>query len=337
VIPRERAEPQGKRSRARTETFATHVDLEQILVRGAPTTVASRPRAAAQAGDPDPAADRDGEPGPDRDEPAPVRSPGRDARDEAPTRADRTDPTPVRPRALRSAEFPEVTAANAGTAPSSTVTPADPDAPGAERPAQPTLQLPGRTAPSGALLQIAAIGALILGGVAIVAFLRGRGAIDAPDAAPRRDATHAAIDTAADAQVVSTTAPPDATEADAAPADTAAPAPPLAGVPAPPHDAGVRPPRPDAREPGELPPRPDAGAARPTGTATLTVGAIPWGTVLLDGRSIGRTPIERLTVPAGHHTIQVTFAGEDPPRTQSYAVDLAAGENKDLVADFTRP
>jgi hypothetical protein len=68
----------------------------------------------------------------------------------------------------------------------------------------------------------------------------------------------------------------------------------------------------------------------------LTVGAIPWGTVLLDGKPVGRTPIDRLAVPTGRHVVTVTFSGDDPPRTQTYTVELGAGETKDVVADFTR-
>ena len=102
-------------------------------------------------------------------------------------------------------------------------------------------------------------------------------------------------------------------------------------------DAGPRPPRPDAGEPGGLTTRIDAGASRPTGTATLTVGANPWGNVLLDGKPIGRTPIDHLSVPAGHHVVNVIFGGEDPPRTLSYTIDVASGEAKDLLADFTKP
>jgi hypothetical protein len=87
----------------------------------------------------------------------------------------------------------------------------------------------------------------------------------------------------------------------------------------------------------DLPVRIDAGIAHPTGTATLTVGASPWGTVLLDGRKIGRTPIEHLSVPAGRHLIEVTFSGEDPPRTLKYPVELSDGEARDILADFTKP
>jgi hypothetical protein len=59
--------------------------------------------------------------------------------------------------------------------------------------------------------------------------------------------------------------------------------------------------------------------------------------VLLDGKPLGRTPIDHVSVPAGHHVVSVTFGGEDPPRTLSYPIDLAPAEAKDVFADFTRP
>jgi hypothetical protein len=55
-----------------------------------------------------------------------------------------------------------------------------------------------------------------------------------------------------------------------------------------------------------------------------------------DGVKRGRTP-KTLQVSAGRHTIEITFAGEDPPRKQTFPVELADGAVKDIVADFTRP
>jgi hypothetical protein len=184
-----------------------------------------------------------------------------------------------------------------------------------------------------------------------------------PDAAPSAATSEASSSAAAGDSV------PSAATSDAAPSaatgDSAPPAPTLDATAAPPndatgpatdaslppdrtppidvrptpprHDAGVRAARPDGRDSGDLSPRPDAGPARPTGTATLTIGANPWGNVLLDGKRIGRTPIEHLSVPAGHHVIEVIFAGEDPPRSQKYTVDLTDGDTKDVLADFTKP
>jgi len=58
----------------------------------------------------------------------------------------------------------------------------------------------------------------------------------------------------------------------------------------------------------ETPPDPPEVAA-PTAAperaarATLTVNALPWAEVELDGRSIGNTPVRRRNIPAGRHTL----------------------------------
>ena len=294
VIPRERA-ARGKRpTRARTETFATHVALEEMLERATPISSAASAADGdgldAVPGSSEPRGDRDaGAPGDDR--PTDLR--GDDERDDA---------TPLRPR------------------------PAPPRH--ADAPA-PTPR-PGRGPPPGSLLALAGIGAILLGGAAVLVFFRGSEAALRPDAPPRRDARFAAPDIDA----VPATVPADAGDArDALPPADAGP--PIDLRP-PRHDAGVRAARADAREPGE-PARPDASAARPTGTATLTIGANPWGNVLLDGKKIGRTPIEHLSVPAGRHVVEVIFGGEDPPRSLKYTVDLGDGDARDVLADFTRP
>ena len=329
VIPRDGA-ARGKRGpRARTETFATHVELAQILERAAPDAE------DASRGDDD-----------------------RDGRVDG-TLADRDDATPVRPSAARRAPTagaqdarslaagrpagPDAPATETGGARAGNAGPSPaPGAPG--RPDLPPLQLPGRTAPTTGVLLIAAVGALVLGGAAIFVFYQGRSAVLRPDAAPR----DAALDLPDAPSAPGVTA---GSEAGALP-DAAAPSGAVPSIdagavpPSPPSDAGIlhHAPHPlhlDAGAPAELTAARDAGsrdvAPRPTGTATLTVGATPWGTVLLDGKPIGRTPIDHVPVPAGHHVVTVTFGGEDPPRTLSYPIDLAPGDARDVFADFSRP
>jgi len=297
VIPRENAAPRGKRpTRARTESFATHVVLEQILERTAPP-------ASAEAPDGDDRGARD-----DRD---------RDDLDA------RNDLTPVRSKAH-------------GTSAPTTAPPAGTD------PAP--IQLPGRMPPSTSILVIAGLGAFGLAAAAVYVFYQGRGAALQPDAAPRHDARFDLLepDAAPPVDTAGSTTEATASALDAAepPGDAAGPVRTTATDAhqiEPVRDAGPRPPRPDTGEPGVLTTRIDAGAPRPTGTATLTVGANPWGNVLLDGKPIGRTPIDHLSVPAGHHVVNVIFGGEDPPRTLSYPIDLTNGEIKDVLADFTKP
>jgi serine/threonine protein kinase len=308
VIPRDGPGPRGRRPpRARTETFATHVELEQILERGTP--IVGVP--AIRDDDRHPV-----RPGDDGDDPsAPSSEPREPIEPTEPRDADRSerdDPTRPRPAPAPSSEAPAGNAA---------------------------FPLPGRAPPSRALLVVAGLGALGLAVASVFVFLDRRHAVLAGDAAPE-PARHVLDPDAAPGDTASTDAMPtdavptgdrsDSLErADAAPADTATPV--DAGPVEPRRDAGPRAPRPDAAS-IEL-----TAPPRPTGTATLTIGANPWGNVVIDGKRIGRTPIERLSVAAGRHVIEVTFAGEDPPRTQRYTVDLTDGEARDVLADFTKP
>jgi len=344
VIPRSPDGPRGKRrTRARTETFATHVDLEEILVRAAPSD-------DGEPGDDEAASGRgarhvaEGEDGGHAAEPADFAAGGDHA---APLHigagtAERDEATPLR-LAAGTAERDEATPARitAGTAERDEATPVRPRSastppPASLRPYGPEspLQLPGRAAPTAALLLFAGIGAFGLAGGAVYVFYNGRAAVMRPDAGVR-DA-HVFYVEPDEAGVDDADAPPDAPPAprDAGPRIDAR-VPSDAHLPAP-YDAAARPTvRLDARDPA--PTLIDAGLTRPTGTATLRVGANPWGDVLLDGKKIGRTPIEQLSVTAGHHTVEVVFGGEDPPRTLRYAIDLGNGDTRDVLADFTKP
>jgi hypothetical protein len=110
---------------------------------------------------------------------------------------------------------------------------------------------------------------------------------------------------------------------------------PVDAAPVTPGDAGTR-----RQDGAAVVARADAGTASlppdapaTVGTALLKIGADPWGEIYIDGKLIGRTPRE-LVVPAGHHTVEIVFPAETPPRKQTYAVDLATGETKLLQADF---
>jgi serine/threonine-protein kinase len=301
VIAREGSRPRGKRpTRARTETFATHVELDEILERAAPVSASE----ISGSGRDDGAQTSDSDPR------------GANRHDGTGADGERDDATPLRPRASG--------------------VPAASDAP-IPRPVQPPIQLPGRMPPTGSLLVIAGVGALGLAAASVYVFYQGRAAVLRPDAG-RHDAPPSLFEPDAAPTIDAAEPPPDAAEP---PPDAVAPmnrSTALDAHPAePPHDAGPRPPRPDAREPGELTTRIDAGPARPSGSATLTIGANPWGNVLLDGKKIGRTPIEHLSVAAGHHVVEVVFGGEDPPRSQKFPLDLADGDTRDVLADFTKP
>jgi tRNA A-37 threonylcarbamoyl transferase component Bud32 len=173
--------------------------------------------------------------------------------------------------------------------------------------------------PSRGLLVLVGLGGLALAAGSVYVFFTGRERV-----------LHAGRDAAiADAELL---APADA------PFDPVIDAP---GIVEPPLDAGIDAPievRPDAAIRRIDPtPRttPDAGIdAVKRGTATLRIGAIPWGEIYIDGKPSGRTPRE-LSVSAGHHTVEIVFPAVTPPRKQTFAIDLATGETKPLEADFS--
>ncbi len=54
----------------------------------------------------------------------------------------------------------------------------------------------------------------------------------------------------------------------------------------------------------------------------LTINAVPYGTVSIDGVEIGDTPIVRRRLPPGEHTVRITRPGYRP---ESSTVTLTAG------------
>ncbi len=191
---------------------------------------------------------------------------------------------------------------------------------------EPQRPLPERTPPNRSMLVGAGLLGLVFAIGAAWIFVRGRdrvlaGEIDAAvpdaaimqritrdDAAPRDDAGVALDDAISEVSIR------DASSRDTAPRDAA----PL-----------VR--RADA---GLVVNADAADVAEPRGTATIQVGADPWGDIYVDGRAMGRTPRE-LVIPAGRHTVEIVFPAETPPRKQTFTVDLASGETKPVQADFS--
>jgi tRNA A-37 threonylcarbamoyl transferase component Bud32 len=176
--------------------------------------------------------------------------------------------------------------------------------------------------PSGLLFLLGALAALGLSGMAIMVFLRGKAAVMAPDAGIRLDAPFYAIfgEAGLDAPELDAAAPADAA-VDAGRAQ---------------HDAAIHP-----HDAGELVPvSVDARVAvdaRSMGTATLRIGATPWGDIVIDGAARGHTPKD-VDVSAGHHTVEITcrveVCGIDPPKKEIRQVDVKAGEVFPVQAEF---
>jgi len=92
------------------------------------------------------------------------------------------------------------------------------------------------------------------------------------------------------------------------------------------------PPEPAAAEPVE-PPRPRITAERATGKVTLQ--AIPWARVLVDGKDTGLfTPVRGLVLPAGTH--ELTFINEELGRRVTRKIVVRAGKaSPPLSVDLT--
>jgi serine/threonine protein kinase len=170
-----------------------------------------------------------------------------------------------------------------------------------------------RRRPGRGFLVIMALGALVLSVSAIIMFFDKRDDVlhaGDDDATVARDAAIAFV-------------PLDAAPADAAIAVVAADAGVIARDVAPvivrvSRDAGVIV---DA-----------AAVAVSIGSATLRLGASPWGEVYIDGKKQAARAPHDFTVNAGHHDVKIVF----PPQQaeKSFPVDINAGETLPLMADF---
>jgi serine/threonine protein kinase len=85
------------------------------------------------------------------------------------------------------------------------------------------------------------------------------------------------------------------------------------------------------RRPSEAPPAPGATAATQVGY--LTINAIPYGTVSIDGVVIGDTPLVRREVSPGEHRIQIAREGF---RTDSTIATVTAGNEVRLSRTLVR-
>jgi serine/threonine-protein kinase len=82
-------------------------------------------------------------------------------------------------------------------------------------------------------------------------------------------------------------------------------------------------------EPPDEEPAPKA--PRPTGT--LSVNAIPWARVFVDGRSYGQTPRTNLTLPAGNHTLKLVTGGGE---VRTKPIQIAANRETRITIDFSQ-
>lgn len=159
-----------------------------------------------------------------------------------------------------------------------------------------------RVAPTRRLAILAAVGAVIVLGAALLSFRRHTQARSTPAPSVSPDRTSGVPVTTAPASV-------------AASSDTPRPSPPTPEV------------RPVPKQPAR------ASTPRRAG-GELSVNATPWAQVYLDGRAIGHTPQLGLRVLAGRHTLRLVTSSGDS-RTRS--VEVVAGRETRVAVNFAEP
>lgn len=211
-----------------------------------------------------------------------------------------------------------------------------PQAPDSEPPAA------GLQAPQRRKSAVAIAAGLVIGLLAGLGWLTMSGG----DAAPPAAVAPAPVVVAAAPSLAPPPAPtaPVETAASAAPATQAAPAEPAtvaAAVPAPaPEAPEAAPVKPATAKPA--PAKPAAREARPQreskpaggagGTGSVRIAVSPWGTVEVNGTSVGTTPpLNELTLPEGRHQIVIRNA-DFPPYSAS--ISVAPGQPVNLKHKF---
>jgi hypothetical protein len=65
----------------------------------------------------------------------------------------------------------------------------------------------------------------------------------------------------------------------------------------------------------------------------LQVAVKPWGTVWIDGRALGDTPLGKLELAAGTHTLRVRHPAYEP---WEKAIVVRAGQTERMVVDLEK-
>jgi serine/threonine-protein kinase len=79
------------------------------------------------------------------------------------------------------------------------------------------------------------------------------------------------------------------------------------------------------------PATPPPTTAPPAGPGQMQVVVKPWGEVTVDGRMVGTTPLDRLTLSAGPHAVVVRHPLYEPWEGR---VTVRAGQTERVVVDF---
>jgi serine/threonine-protein kinase len=69
-------------------------------------------------------------------------------------------------------------------------------------------------------------------------------------------------------------------------------------------------------------------------SGTLSVNAVPWARIFVDGRPLGQTPRSGLSLPVGSHTLKLVTGGGE---TRTKTVQISAGRETRVTVDFSQP
>ncbi|MEL6547219.1 MAG: PEGA domain-containing protein, partial [Myxococcota bacterium] len=64
--------------------------------------------------------------------------------------------------------------------------------------------------------------------------------------------------------------------------------------------------------------------------SALTVGCTPWAEVTLDGKPLGNTPLRRVSVPTGAHTLELRH----PPSGRSKRLELTVADDMTVIVNL---
>ena len=67
-----------------------------------------------------------------------------------------------------------------------------------------------------------------------------------------------------------------------------------------------------------------------SGTGTITVNSYPWSRIYIDGKDVGRTPLQALPFNAGVHTVELIFPTADNMRVNK-RVEIRPGREARIV------
>lgn len=71
----------------------------------------------------------------------------------------------------------------------------------------------------------------------------------------------------------------------------------------------------------------------PAPPGMLQVAVVPWATISVDGRELGDTPLDRISLPAGSHTVRIRHPAFEVLERQ---VTIVSGQTEKVVVNLAK-